>query len=66
MVLIVLHRHNFKKNNCFVAIKTIAREAGLCVRTLQPILKGLETKRFIKKHNRPGFTTIYETLSFGF
>lgn len=65
MVLIVLQRYTFKKNNCYPSVSTIAHGANVRIQNVYKILKGLETKRFIKKHLRPGFATIYEILNFG-
>jgi hypothetical protein len=65
MVLIVLQRYAFKKNNCFPSVPTIAEMANIRVQNVYKILKVLENKRFIKKHLRPGFATIYEILNFG-
>jgi hypothetical protein len=65
MVLIVLHRYAYNKNNCFPAIKTIAGMSGISVKTIQQILNVLENKHFIKRHTRPGFVSIYELINFG-
>lgn len=65
MVLVILHRYAFKKNNCYPSVPTIAKMANIRVQNVYKILKILAGKRFIKKHLRPGFATIYELTRFG-
>lgn len=54
MVFIILKSFAGAKNECYPSLSTIADIANLCKRTIQNVIKSLESKQIIKVEHRKG------------
>lgn len=66
--LTILHlaRYQFEKagSECRPSVGTVAKQMGYTVRGLQKVLAGMEKRRLLTRHYRPGDTTIYDFTGF--
>jgi hypothetical protein len=66
--LTILHlaRYQFEKPGaeCRPSVETISEQMDYSTRTVQRILVGLEEKGLLKRHYRPGKTTLYDFAGF--
>lgn len=66
--LLILHlaRYQYERigAECRPSVETVARQMDYTARTVQRILAGLEKKGLLRRHYRPGETTLYDFTGF--